>query len=630
MTYSIKHAASFLLLAASLVVTGACDSGGGEGNGGGDTSGDTETASAGLQSADVITGATPGVESVRLDNAHPGWGQASCQGCHEGGHQENYVIGDCVSCHGVNGAPRRTPGHVDRGCVACHAERHPELDLSGDDGCRACHGAVSGEGGCAFEESYDVVVIGGGGGGLAAAAMLAKGGSSVLLVEQHYKVGGCMVTFDRGEYRFEASLHAYDGWGLSYLNALGIRDSLVEKRGDIMYRLVYPDMTFDVPADLAAYREALKEAFPDEIAAIDDLFDGFDMGDGLEGMSLLDAVLSFGIRDDRLISIFTVLSGFLAATPDQMPADEFAGMWGSYHRMGYYYFEGGSQAITDALEAAVLEGGGVIKRHTRAERITVREGRATGITTSDGGCYTAEAVISNASPRATLLGMVGEDQLPAAAVAEIEGRAPAPSNLAVIFLGVDEDYTALFEGGAHEVFVTRDNYITLGGISEVACQPEAVNFVITNYSVPDPHAALEGKNAIVITVDFMDYDCGDEWSWGTSYDSYEEYKANLADAVITRVGELLPGLADHIEVMEVASPRTVEQFTLNDRGSWAGWAFESGEEHIYTDTLETPVEGLYLVGAWTGGAGQSVALSTGLAAAGAVSRQINTEDERSD
>ena len=58
---------------------------------------------------------------------------------------------------------------------------------------------------------YDVVVIGAGGGGLAAAARLALGGMKVLLIEQHYKVGGYMTNFYRGDYTFEVSLHAFDG-----------------------------------------------------------------------------------------------------------------------------------------------------------------------------------------------------------------------------------------------------------------------------------------------------------------------------------------------------------------------------------------------------------------------------------
>jgi all-trans-retinol 13,14-reductase len=393
-----------------------------------------------------------------------------------------------------------------------------------------------------------------------------------------------------------------------------------------MYRLVFPDMNFDVPADKNEYREALKTAFPDEADHIDSLFDNFGIaGDPAqyEGMSLLDAVMSHGIENERLIAILTALAGFLAASPGTLPAVNFMGMWDSYHTMGYYYFEGGSQSITNALEKRISDNGGTIKRHTRASRIVVEENRVTGVHTDDGGCYTAKAVVSNASPKATYFGLVGADLLPSGLVDEVSRRTPAPSNLAMVFLGVDADYTDLFPGGTHEMFISDGKIPTMDQINEVRCAPESVSFMLTDYSALDPTAAPDGKNAIVISADFMDYDCSDQWNWGESYTSYEQYKAALAEVLVRRAETYLPGLSDHIEVMEVASPKTVEQFTLSDKGSWAGWAFEPNEEHLYTDTVETPIEGLYMAGSWTAGSGQSTALSSGISAASAALGILN-------
>ena len=57
--------------------------------------------------------------------------------------------------------------------------------------------------------------------------------------------------------------------------------------------------------------------------------------------------------------------------------------------------------------------------------------------------------------------------------------------------------------------------------------------------------------------------------------------------------------------------------TLNPKGSWAGWAVENESELLFTESVETPVDGLFMAGAWVAGAGQSVALSTGIQAASA-------------
>ncbi len=570
--------------------------------------------------ADVVSGATPGVSSIILGNEHEGRGENDCFSCHDTGHVHNYALGDCVTCHGRNGAPIRPAENDDLGCIGCHGDAHPGVSLPSNEACRACHENDNIKDECIYSETYDALVIGGGGGGLAAAAQIATAEKSVLLVEQSYKTGGCMVNFKRGEYRFEASLHAFDGWGMSYLGALGIKDALKPKRGDIMCEVAFPDMTLDVPADKTAYRDLLKTRFPDEAANIDKFFDNFGIAADeaqYDGLSLLEAVSLNGIKDRRLTYILTMLSGFLAETPDRLPAAEFMGMWDSYHSMGYYYFEGGSQAITDALERKIEDGGGIIKRHTRADKILVENNRVTGVHTLDGGCYTAKTVISDAGAKATFFNLVGKELLPNDLVTEVERRTPAASRLAMVFLGVDTDYSDLFPGGAHEIFVASDDRMTSEEINAVRCNPESVSYMLTNYSVADPTAAPEGKNAIVISADFMDYDCADQWNWGASYESYDAYKKDVARVLVERAEALLPGLSEHIEVQEVASPRTIEQFTLNEKGSWAGFAYEPDREHVYTDTTETPVDGLFMAGAWVGGSGQSVALSTGITAASA-------------
>jgi hypothetical protein len=40
---------------------------------------------------------------------------------------------------------------------------------------------------------------------------IGPGGYDVVVIEQHDKVGGYMTAFERGHYRFEISLHAWEG-----------------------------------------------------------------------------------------------------------------------------------------------------------------------------------------------------------------------------------------------------------------------------------------------------------------------------------------------------------------------------------------------------------------------------------
>ncbi len=74
---------------------------------------------------------------------------------------------------------------------------------------------------------------------------------------------------------------------------------------------------------------------------------------------------------------------------------------------------GGSAALARALVSAVTESGGEIHLQTTPRRILVKNGRATGVETSDGEVYEARHfVASGLNPQQTFLDLIEEDVLP--------------------------------------------------------------------------------------------------------------------------------------------------------------------------------------------------------------------------
>ena len=427
-----------------------------------------------------------------------------------------------------------------------------------------------------------------------------------------------MNNFKRLDYRFETSLHAFPGHGFAYFNMLGIADQITPIADDIMYRVIYPDFTLDIPPQVDDYEALLKNQFPDESAHIEALFQGFNALDFATygDMTMLEAMDYHGISDQKLIAVFNLLSLFLVQGGiDIVPVKNFMGMWYSFHNLGYYYIEGGSQAIIDAMENAIHLNAGTIKSNARVDKIFVEDNQVTGVRTTDGVCYNAQYVVSNANAPATFLDMVGEAHLPSELVDEVETRRPSISPAAVLFLGVDSDYTPYFPEDTHTVFILNNYDMLDDDFARLFCLPEQVALIVQNYTMADPETAPPGKNAIVVLAHLMNYECNDYWNWNQSYEQYQYYKKELADVLINRVEEFLPDIADHIEVMEMAGPQTVKHFTLNPKGSWAGWAFDSETEFEYTGKIETPISGLYMVGAWARGAGQSVTIKSGIDAA---------------
>ena len=69
--------------------------------------------------------------------------------------------------------------------------------------------------------------------------------------------------------------------------------------------------------------------------------------------------------------------------------------------------------------------------------------------------------------------------------------------------------------------------------------------------------------------------------------------------VYCRAEARFPGLGEHTLMMEGATPRTMERYTLNLTGAIYGW--EVSPQQVGRNRLghKTPIEGLYLSGHWT-------------------------------
>lgn len=502
-------------------------------------------------------------------------------------------------------------------------------------------GGMGNKAGADESEVYDVVVVGAGGGGLAAAARLASSGMNVLLIEQHTKVGGYMTSFERGSYTFEVSLHAISGFGEEIgqskplFRQLGILEKVEPIRLDPPYRVVFPDFVMDVPGDPDLYQARLTEKFPKEKEGIDRLFKmmsnveyllrastgkaGKPPGDNpawpFQKYAQVSAARMLGeyIHDKKLLAVFSWLRVYCGAPLDEIPAPLFLGMWASYHYDGYYYFKGGSQAISNGLAEVIQQNGGRILLDNLVTKIVIQDGKAVAVRTKNGKEYKCRYVVSNANAPATLNDLVGRERLPDEYLAKLDGMEIGPSILQV-FLGVDHDYRPVFNG-AHtiSIFETYDSRQEYRDWQEG--NVDKLSLLIVNYSVSDPGVAPPGKNVIVFTT-YMPYDWKSGWHESTSYKEYQALKERVAGILIHRAEKVLPGLGSHVEVMEVGSPRTMEHYTLNPKGAVYGWTVNMKQSGPGRLAQETPIPNLLLAGVWTrSGHGQVAALTSGNEAA---------------
>lgn len=498
---------------------------------------------------------------------------------------------------------------------------------------------------------YDAAVIGAGGGGLTCAATLAKAGLKVALFEQHDKVGGFMTAFKREGYTFEVSLHvlAEVTEGAAFyevLKSLDVLNRVEFVRIDPLWRCVFPDDTFDVPADREAFRKLLAGKFPAEQKGIDrffataeDVFDEvIDLG-RLSQQSLparvpryalfpllypnvfryrnatLQEMLDRHVKDRRLQGILAQLWGYLGLPPSRASGLYYTLMWHGLHEKGGYYPKGSSQAISDALAGFFEEKGGQIFLNTRIDKILLEDGRAAGVRTSEGKEYRARFVVSNASALQTYLRLVGEEHLPDRFTRKLRGMEVSCS-LFIVYLGLDLDLRKTELAGVHEVFLNSGYDFEKDYQRLEAGQFDDPHIVMGLYSNLDPSFAPREDKSVVSLVTIAPYDYRGEWMKGDKYEVYQEAKEEIAWKLIRRAEAVLPGLSDRIEVMEVGTPRTIERYTSHDRGAVYGFAL-SPEQSFNKRLKQTgPIRNLFLAGGWTfPGNGQSTAILSGYLAA---------------
>ncbi len=451
-----------------------------------------------------------------------------------------------------------------------------------------------------MEIKYDLVVIGGGITGLSTALAWTKiyPGRSALVLEQHSIVGGCVSTFARQGYKFDTVQIIPDISDL--LEFFRINIPLKKFEGYYARLFLAEPQTqaakiIPIPSSNAAFEDLLIRCYPDEEKNIRQFFHyTVALHNELTHLKTepkwwqIPAILwhcpkiiansnktysqyleRFQFRNRELLEVLDIFSSFSGLSGRRCAALLTAAAMVTTLK-GSYRPPGGFVQFPTELRKALEAHGGAVRTNSTVDKILIENGQASGIRLANGTIIQADYVVSTADTKVTFGQMVGYDQLTQANAKysrKVQEIAMSPSSLA-IHLGLDGQldlsgagfdcgYNVLTTGGD-----THERMFQAWDKGELLLADDCFHLAVIA-----PCLKTGGKQNLVIHVVPV---AADEWIGLQKDDNpaYQRRKQEVADFFIDKVeAYMLPGLRQHIEFLDMATPATYARFIASPTGS---------------------------------------------------------------
>ena len=461
------------------------------------------------------------------------------------------------------------------------------------------------------KNEYDVIVVGAGFGGSTCAALLAKQGLRVLLLDKNARAGGKALSLSKGGF-------SYSPWVIIPAPALGNLFEVVLKElgmenkvelvtprvqgarfksssGQYILAPQMPPGEMD-PDKFFQWVEVKKEESEEVLKAFAELtmMSPQDV-DTLDDISFYQWLSGYRLPQGAYSILTALMSDACFVVPvDTLAASEaISALQSAFLRGGGVFCKGGIGRVAETFAQAVEAYGGKVMMRTRVKKITVDQGRVTGVVT-DKGSFQAPIVVSNVGIQPTVLKLVGEEHFDKSYLSYVKELVPSLGFIGVrYFLDkeiINEPYGAIF---SDESCWSLEKWLR-------AQRGDVPKEITVWFEVPsnyDPQAAPPGKQ-VVLTGAWCPPDPrmtdNDKRAWW-----------NKVDEMMFRV---FPEMPAHIESKEGYSPRDVSALTRDQvlpgiGGECIGLGQVVGQCGRHKPSVKAPVRGLFYVGCDAGGRG---------------------------
>ena len=485
-------------------------------------------------------------------------------------------------------------------------------------------------------DRYDAIVIGAGHNGLVCSALLAKAGKKVLVLEANSQVGGAAVTREFADgYSASACAHLVYQLQPQVQKDLGLKldysatdMTTIALSADANHVRIQGDTVTGVSgADVQSFREFRKRMTrfadllktylnkcPPRLAngSSSDLLTlaqlGFDIRRlGKTEMREFLRLIGMNIFDEAqerfespllkgALSLDAVLGTHLGPRSPNTIMTYLYRLAGDHGKLSSP--RGGMGAVSEAIATVARNHGVEIRTGVRVSRITIDNGRATGVETENGDRFASFSIVSNADPKTTIMNLVTPKHVETGFTQRIHNMR-CRGNAAKLHLALDglPEFTGLEKKdyGERLVIAPDEQYVEMAfnPAKYGETSPDPV-IEMTLPSFRDASLAPGGKHVLSAIVQYAPYQLKGGWT--------DAARAAFSDAVMATIGKYAPDLAQRVLATELLTPADIENEFNITGGHWHHGELTLDQFMFVRPVAgaaqyRMPLDGLYLCGA---------------------------------
>jgi prolycopene isomerase len=490
---------------------------------------------------------------------------------------------------------------------------------------------------------YDVIIIGAGLSGLTAASLLAKRGLSVAVIEKSYTPGGSCGIFRRGHVTFDQGSAMLYGFGEKGFNAHRFVFNALEEpidliRHDLLYCVNFKGKRIRFWADVEKFADELSEVFPESKENIHRFYRDmlkiynhvivdtptYTTADETDRFAALKSILRHPVSyarflgylnksakelldqyfaDPEIFKFFDKLtSTYCYATVEEAPAVLAAVMFVDNHVGGSYYPAGSTLFLPGKLEKVIEENRGEMFLECEATSILFDQGKPVGVRLDDGKTLKAKDIIYSGTVWNLYDKML--DPSVTSGARRKWAKSQIPTYPSVVLYAVVDAAVIPADTAPIEMLIGNPDQLD---------ENEVTVYIL---SMDDKTLCNDDEHTVLAIGPTFD-------NWDLDGPLYQEKKEIEQKRLIAVLEKRFPGFGQAVRHGEVATPRTIERYTMKNGGAVAGPKQMLGQHMFRRLHTRTEWENLFCCGESTVmGTGTPAVTTSGLTAANVLLKKI--------